>query len=937
MAAADGSVIIDTSINNDGLIKGFKAIKSGMDSIADKAEKTNREIQAALSGASSGKAGADVQELGKSLDTVTDSAKEAENALDDMIQKAAETKAREGSVLTGPIQGPEAMTGYQQYDTAEIEKFVADYAANMKTAEQHTSELLAALQAAQQKVSDLKAQGFFWDDEEYQQAERELARIKEDIKGIKQDTIGGETVANPFGLDTLAGKVREAELEMQRLVAAGKGLGDADYDRAYTKLAQLKSEARAYAQELASGGTKARPISDALSSMVSKGKQLAETLGKAVGSGFQKMGSALKSAASGIGKLITGGKSIKQSFGGALSAVKRLAPALLAARGVMGILRKAVSAYMEQNQALSQQLSNAWTGLGNLLGPIIEKMVNLVSSAVAYFTKFLSLLGITGKTASSQISSAGSAAGKETKKLQRQLASFDELNILNSKEEDSSGGGGGVGAAGYEMADVKLPDFVKLMVDQIKAGKWGEAAATLTSALNDMVAKVDWAGIGAKIGKGLDGGLTFLATALKTFDWYALGADLGTSINSIITNVDWANLGTILGAKFTILIQGLGGLFATIDWAALGQALADGFRGLWDSIDWGQASQTVSDGVIGTLTTISTAIKATDWQKLGNDVAGFIAGIDWNGVTDSLFDGVGAALGGLTAFLWGLIKDAWASVVAWWKENAYEDGKFTMQGLLNGIWEGIKNIGSWIKQHIFDPFIKGFKDAFGIHSPSTVMREQGGYIIAGLLNGITTAWASVKQWISDAVESIKRVFTNAWNSLKTTTATIWKGIANAVKGPINGIIGFINGMISGIVSGVNAVIGVLNSLHFSIPKWVPALGGKTFGFDIGYLSAPRIPMLAKGAVLPPNQPFLAMVGDQKHGTNIEAPLETIQEAVALVMDDMIASNTAGQEAMLSVLREILSAVLGIQIGDDVLAQAVERSQRKMAILRGGRA
>lgn len=933
---ADGSIIIDTKINDDGLIKGFEAIKSGMDSIADKAEKTNQEIQAAFSGASSGQAGADVQELGKSLDTVTDNAKEAEKALDDVIRKAAESRNSGGSGLTGPIQGPEAMTGYQQYDAAGIAKSAAEYASKMQTAEQHTSELLAALQAAQQKVADLKAQGFFWDDEEYQQAERELARIKEDIKGIKQDTIGGEAVANPFGLDTIAGKVREAELEVQRLVAAGKDLGNEDYDRAYTKLARLRSEARAYAQELANGSPKAKAVSDVLSAMVSKGKQLAATLGKAVGSGIHKLGSTLKSAASGIGKLITGGKSVKQSFGGALSAVKRLAPALLAARGVMGILRKAVSAYMEQNQELSQKLSNAWTGLGNLLGPIITKMVNLVASAVAYFTKFLSLLGLTGKTASSQISSAGSAASKETKKLQRQLASFDELNILNSKEDDSSGSGSG-GGAGYDMGDVKLPDFAQLMAEQIKAGQWGEAATTLTSALNDMVASVDWAGIGAKIATALDGAMEFLATSLKTFDWYSLGESLGTSINSIITGVDWTNLGTILGAKFFILIQGLGGLFATIDWAALGQSLSDAFMGMWNSIDWAQAAKTVTDGVTGTLTTISTAIKSTDWQKLGNDVAVFIAGIDWNGVSDSLFEGVGAALGGLTAFLWGLIKDAWASVVAWWKENAYEDGKFTMQGLLDGIWEGIKNIGSWIKQHIFDPFIKGFKDAFGIHSPSTVMREQGGYIISGLLNGITSAWASVKQWISSAVENIKRVFTNAWNSLKTTTATIWKGIANAVKGPINGIIGFINGMISGIVSGVNSVIRVLNSLHFSIPKWVPALGGKSFGFNIGYLSAPRVPMLAQGAVLPPNQPFLAMVGDQKHGTNVEAPLETIQEAVALVMNDMIASNTAGQEAMLSVLREILSAVLGIQIGDDVLAQAVERSQRKMAILRGGRA
>lgn len=911
---ADGSIIIDTKINDDGLMKGFEAIKSGMDSIADKAEKTNQEIQAAFSGASSGKAGADVQDLGKSLGTVTDNAKEAEKALDDVIRKAAESRSSGGSGLTGPIQGPEAMTGFQQYDAASIEQFVDAYVSGAQEATQHTSELLAALQAAQQKVADLKAQGFFWDDEEYQQAQQELQAVKDKITQIKQETLNGPTVDNPFGMNTLAGKVREAELELQRLIAEGRGLGNADYDRAYAKLAKLRGEARAYAQNLAGAKEHSKSIASIFSAIAAKGKSVTSSLAKSV----------------------TSGKGLKSTIGGALSAVKRLAPALLAARGIMGILRKAVSAYMEQNQELSQKLSNAWTGLGNLLGPIITKMVNLVASAVAYFTKFLSLLGLTGKTASSQISSAGSAAGKETKKLQRQLASFDELNILNSKEDNSSGSGSG-GGAGYDMGDVKLPDFAQLMAEQIKAGQWGEAATTLTSALNDMVASVDWAGIGAKIATALDGAMEFLATSLKNFDWYSLGESLGTSINSIITGVDWTNLGTILGAKFIILIQGLGGLFHEIQWGDVGIALSDAFMGLWNSIDWAQAAKTVSDGVTGTLTTISTAIKSTDWQKLGNDVAVFVAGIDWNGVSDSLFEGVGAALGGLTAFLWGLIKDAWASVVAWWKENAYEDGKFTMQGLLDGIWEGIKDIGRWIKQHIFDPFIKGFRDAFGIHSPSTVMREQGGYIIAGLLNGITSAWASVKQWISNALENIKRVFANAWNSLKTTTANIWKGIANAVKGPINGIIGFINGMISGIVSGVNAVIGVLNSLHFSIPKWVPALGGKSFGFNIGYLSAPRVPMLAQGAVLPPNQPFLAMVGDQKHGTNIEAPLETIQEAVALVMDDMIASNTAGQEAMLSVLREILSAVLGIQIGDDVLAQAVERSQRKMAILRGGRA
>ena len=78
-----------------------------------------------------------------------------------------------------------------------------------------------------------------------------------------------------------------------------------------------------------------------------------------------------------------------------------------------------------------------------------------------------------------------------------------------------------------------------------------------------------------------------------------------------------------------------------------------------------------------------------------------------------------------------------------------------------------------------------------------------------------------------------------------------------------------------------------------------------------------------------------MVGDQHHGTNVEAPLSTIQEAVALVMEDVAASNLAGQEAIVAQLRQILEAVLGIRIGDDVIGSAAERYQQKMAVIRGG--
>ena len=513
--------------------------------------------------------------------------------------------------------------------------------------------------------------------------------------------------------------------------------------------------------------------------IIQKAGRLVSTMAKfTVG----KLVSGLKSAASSMAGMLFHSKKMNGQFGGLISGAKKFALSLLGARGVWALLRKAVSAYMAENQQLSNTLSACWSGIGNLLGPIITRIINLVAQAVAYITTFLKLFGVFGKSATKAINSAGGAASKATDKLKRQLAAFDELNILSDNSSDGGGGGGGGGDAAGSLPDVELPDWAKLMADQIKAGDWAAAAKTLTGQLNSMIAGVDWAGVGDKIGYYLNGALTFLATAILTFDWYALGADLATSINHIIYSVDWANLGVVLGAKFIILIEGLGGLFATIDWAALGKALADAFMGLWNAIDWVQAAKTLSDGIIGALNALSTAIKNVDWQKLGHDVATFIANIDWTGVADALFDGIGAALGGIAAFLWGLIEDAWNSVVDWWHENALEDGEFTMAGLLEGIWNGIKNIGTWIYEHIFKPFIDGFKSAFGIASPSTVMAEQGDFIVQGLLQGITNAWHAITEFFSTALSSICDAVSNAWSSIKSWTSTAWNNVKTTIGG-----------------------------------------------------------------------------------------------------------------------------------------------------------
>lgn len=86
-------------------------------------------------------------------------------------------------------------------------------------------------------------------------------------------------------------------------------------------------------------------------------------------------------------------------------------------------------------------------------------------------------------------------------------------------------------------------------------------------------------------------------------------------------------------------------------------------------------------------------------------------------------------------------------------------------------------------------------------------------------------------------------------------------------------------MIRGVVSGINTVIRALNGLSFDVPDWVPGFGGKKFGFNIKEFDAPQLPYLASGAVIPPNKEFMAVLGDQTHGNNIEAPESLIRKIV----------------------------------------------------------
>lgn len=219
-----------------------------------------------------------------------------------------------------------------------------------------------------------------------------------------------------------------------------------------------------------------------------------------------------------------------------------------------------------------------------------------------------------------------------------------------------------------------------------------------------------------------------------------------------------------------------------------------------------------------------------------------------------------------------------------------------------------------------------------------IFNAAAGYVEAAVALMVDAADTAVTAFrgIADFLSAVFRGdWDTAWQAIGSTVTQVWDKTVAACKTAVNGIIRFINGMVQAVVTGINAVLGALNGLSLDIPDWVPGFGGKSFGFSLGTVSAPQIPYLAQGAVLPANHEFLAVLGDQSHGTNIEAPLDTIKQAVAEVMQDVQAGQMAGFETVAQVLREILSAVYGIELTDEQIGRAAQRWQRRQGIVMGG--
>lgn len=204
-------------------------------------------------------------------------------------------------------------------------------------------------------------------------------------------------------------------------------------------------------------------------------------------------------------------------------------------------------------------------------------------------------------------------------------------------------------------------------------------------------------------------------------------------------------------------------------------------------------------------------------------------------------------------------------------------------------WDSIKEvfskIWSWISEKVIEPVKNSFASAGEfLKEKWNKIKEFFSGLWEGMKDGAKNAWEGIKNVFSTVATFFKNIFSNAWEGVKKVFSVggkifdgIKDGIVTAFKTVVNAIITGINKVVSLPFKGLNGILDKLQDISIA--------GIKPFNWITWRAPVPQIPKLAKGAVIPPRSEFMAILGDQKRGVNIETPLDTMVEAFNKALDE----------------------------------------------------
>lgn len=473
-----------------------------------------------------------------------------------------------------------------------------------------------------------------------------------------------------------------------------------------------------------------------------------------------------------------------------------------------------------------------------------------------------------------------------------------------------------------------------------------ELGMKIGNAVGTALANIDWNEAADTVIAVADGIVSLLAGAV-----YTLSQNYDKIFEGVqsfaISIVEWINdpeNQDVVAEAINNFVDMLIGLASAIDW----DKLYDGIAKTLSKIDWADIIYLLhlDDGV-------SLSIKSIFSSSM---LSGLVdAGLEFIGeLFKEIGEGVLSAIEGLVVTVGLIILGIPATLAA----KVIQIGASIVDGIIEGITGEVSNLRESV-DNFFQNVIDWVKELFGIHSPSTVFAEIGSFLIEGLLNGIESIWDNITSFFSTSIGNLVTDVTNSFSSMKTdvedifnnlktsvddiatnistwvedsfntlktnavdiftnmkdSIAGVFDSLKEVIKTPINAILCFVESLVNGIVTGINKAINALNGLSIDVPDWVPGMGGQKWGFNIPELSKVSIPRLADGAVIKPNQRFLAELGDQTRGVNIETPLSTMLDAFRGALAD--GSYASGGDITIPVY-------IGSELIDEIIVDANNR-------------
>lgn len=870
----DGSIVINTKIRTDGVKAGTQEIEAGLRRAANR-----------------------VDNLGAS----------AKNAINKQIDAFAKLNNEYSA---------------QEQKVESLRQKVASYA-NQRIPTTEYKEISDQISKAEAKLNQLMsskerfvANGGKKNTSTYKKMQYDIDELANTIKYARSELVDLEVSGKAFstGVNT-----KEAQADMERLASAERRLTDMQ-NRLNTSYSGIKSKLASYGTGLVSLKEKLFGVNSANNKTANSNSKLSRS--------FKDASKSAGSARMSIGRMLT----MSLLFSGVFRILSALTQGIIDGFNNLAQYSKTTNANISTLWGSLIRLQNAFatafSPILSVITPILSRFIDLISTAITYVGMFFGYLAgnktytkavAVQKDYAASLDKTAKSTKKATKAAKDYLSPLDEINrYTTNKDTDTTPSGSDVNGTPiskmFEEVPIDAPPIFEKIKDilgqifqpfkeaweregknTIDAAKYAlSELGALAKSVGSSMLEVWTNGTGTQILSTMlqiaQGLLTTVGNIARQLDiaWNknAVGtaiiqaiADAFQKVLDIINRLVWDTAQWAGSLDFYPLLNSIKNLFESM--SPLIKAIGSFLERLYTNIILPMLTWLIESGLpalinvlaglfnflgehqwivdaIGTalVTAFATSKIVPLIATISSAVLGFAGHI---GTLIDILKGGGGLIGviGQVVSTFGIVPIAIAAAIAAIILIAthWDQLKTTMSNLIN-----------WIK----GVFATDWHAQFGVL----------GDVVEVFLNSFKGIFNSIKQICSGFVTFLKGVFSGNVNMALKGILNILRGAANLIysifKAPVNMVIALFNGLNQAIINAINGLVDGLN--HIKVPDWVPGIGGK--GINLSHANYTRIPYLAQGAVIPAGNPFLAVLGDQTKGNNLEMPENLLRKIVS---------------------------------------------------------